>query len=95
LNGNLLPAATKFVSGEGYVWLELPPTNGLEISETQFAPDGWPVVLVGLQLRNSSPSVASFILAIQAESELIPAYPWSGTSTTPTSESLHLPDQVF
>ena len=31
-------------------------------------------------------------LAIQAESELIPAYPWSGT--TPTSESLHLPDQV-
>ena len=34
----------------------------------------------------------SFTLAIQAESELIPAYPWSGT--TPTSESLHLPDQV-
>ncbi|MGC1296278.1 MAG: hypothetical protein WA869_14680, partial [Alloacidobacterium sp.] len=37
-------------------------------------------------------SVASFTLAIQAESELIPAFPWSGT--TPTSESLHLPDQV-
>ncbi len=92
LNGNLLPAATKFVSGEGYVRLELPPTNGLEISETQFAPDGLPVVLVGVQLSNSSPSVASFTLAIQAESELIPAYPWSGT--TPTSESLHLPDQV-
>jgi hypothetical protein len=57
------------------------------------------VVLVGLQLRNSSPNVASFTLAIQAESELIPAYPWSGT--TPSSESLHqpppasnLPDQV-
>ena len=96
LNGNLLPAATKFVSGEGYVRLELPPTNGLEISETQFAPDGLPVVLVGVQLRNSNPSVASFTLAIQAESELIPAYPWSGT--TPTSESLHdppnPPDQV-
>jgi hypothetical protein len=96
LNGNLLPAATKFVSGEGYVLLELPTTNGLEISETQFAPDGLPVVLVGVQLRNSSPSVASFTLAIQAESELIPAYPWSGT--TPTSESLHDPpnpaDQV-
>jgi hypothetical protein len=92
LNGNLLPAATTFVSGEGYVRLELPTTNGLEISETEFAPDGLPVVLVGLQLSNSSPSVASFTLAIQAESELIPAYPWSGT--TPTSESLHLPDQV-
>jgi hypothetical protein len=36
LNGNPLPAATKFVSGEGYVRLELPPTDGLEISETQF-----------------------------------------------------------
>ena len=96
LNGNLLPAATKFVSGEGYVRLELPPTNGLEIGEIQFAPDGLPVVLVGVQLSNSSPSVASFTLAIQAESELIPAYPWSGTK--PTSESLHEspnpPDQV-
>jgi hypothetical protein len=92
LNDNLLPAAAKFVSGTGYVRLELPPTNGLEISETQFAPDGLPVVLVGVQLRNSNPGVNSFTLAINAESELIPAYPWSGTK--PTSESLHLPDQV-
>src|SRR5258708_23903961 len=92
LNDNLLPAAAKFVSGSGYVRLELPPTDGLEISETQFAPDGLPVVLVGVQLRNSNPGVNSFTLAIDAESELIPAYPWSGTK--PTSESLHLPDQV-
>ena len=92
LNGKLLPAAAKFVSGEGYVRLELPPTDGLEISETQFAPDGLPVVLVGVHLRNPHPGVASFTLAIQAESELIAAYPWSGTM--PTSESLHLPDQV-
>src|SRR6201982_1154474 len=92
LNDNLLPAATKFVSGEGYVRLELPTTHGLEISETQFAPDGLPVVLVGVQVSNPSPRVASFTLAIQAESELIPAFPWSGTK--PTSESLHLPDQV-
>ncbi len=91
LNDNLLPAAAKFVSGSGYVRLELPPTDGLEISETQFAPDGLPVVLVGVQLRNSNPGVNSFTLAIEAESELIPAFPWSGT--TPTSESLHLPDQ--
>ena len=92
LNDNPLPAATTFVSGTGYVRLELPPTDGLEISETQFAPDGLPVVLVGVQLRNSNPGVASFKLAIEAESELIPAYPWSGTKLT--SESLHLPDQV-
>ena len=92
LNNNPLPAAAKFVSGAGYVRLELPPTGGLEISETQFAPDGSPVVLVGVQLNNSSPGVNSFTLAIEAESELIPAFPWSGTM--PTSESLHLPDQV-
>src|SRR6516225_6679826 len=87
LNDNLLPAATKFVSGEGYVRLELPPTDELEISETQFAPDGLPVVLVGVRLRNLSPGVASSKLAIVAESELISAFPW--TSTNPTSESIH------
>jgi hypothetical protein len=97
LNDNPLPPAAKFVSGTGYVRLELPPVQGIEISETEFAPDGFapnglPVVLVGVQLRNSSLSVNSFTLAIEAESELIPAYPWSGTM--PTSESLHLPDQV-
>jgi hypothetical protein len=94
LNDNPLPPAAKFVSGTGYVRLELPPTQGIEISETEFAPDRLPVVLVGVQLRNSNPGVNSFTLAIQAESELIPAYPWSATATTPTSESLHLPDQV-
>jgi hypothetical protein len=92
LNDNPLPAAAKFVSGAGYVRLELPPTQGVGISETEFAPDGLPVMLVGVQLSNSSLGVNSFTLAIEAESELIPAYPWSGT--TPTSESLHLPDQV-
>ena len=49
LNDNPFPAATKFVSGAGYVRLELPPTNGIEISETEFAPDGLPVVLIGVQ----------------------------------------------
>jgi hypothetical protein len=92
LNGNLLPAATKFVSGTGYVRLELPQTNGLEISETQFAPDGLPVLLVGVKLRSSTPGTTSATLAIQAQSELISAFPWSGT--TPTSESVHQQDQV-
>ena len=92
LNNKPLPAAAKFVSGTGYVRLELPPTQGIQINETEFAPDGLPVVLVGVQLRNSNPGVESFTLAIDAESELIPAFPWTGTK--PTSESLHLPDQV-
>jgi hypothetical protein len=92
LNDNSFPPAAKFVSGTGYVRLELPLMNGIEISETEFAPDGLPVVLIGVRLGNPNPGNNSFTLAIEAESELIPAYPWSGT--TPTSESLHLPDQV-
>src|SRR5271165_392420 len=92
LNDNLLPPATTFVSGTGYVRLELPLTQGIEISETQFAPDGLPVVLVGVKLRSLSPGTTSAKLAIVAQSELIAAYPWSGT--TPTSESLHEQDKV-
>jgi glycogen debranching enzyme len=92
LNDQLLPLATNFVSGTGYVRLELPATQGIEISETEFAPDGLPVVLVGVRLHSLSPGTSSVRLAIEAQSELIAAYPWS--STVPTSESLHLPDQV-
>src|SRR3984957_6250266 len=92
LNDQLFPSATKFVSGTGYVRLELPATQGIEMSETEFAPDGLPVVLVGVQLHSLSPGTTSVQLAIEAESELIAAYPWS--STMPTSESLHVQDQV-
>jgi hypothetical protein len=92
LNGRLLSPATKFVSGTGYVRQEFPPAQGIEISETQFAPDGLPVVLIGVALRSSNPGTTSITLAIEAQSELIAAYPWSGT--TPSSESLHQQDQV-
>jgi hypothetical protein len=92
LNGQLLPPATTFVSGTGYVRQELPAVQGIGISETQFAPDGLPVVLVGVALSNLNPGTASITLAIEAQSELIAAYPWSGT--TPTSESRHKQDQV-
>ena len=74
LNDKLLPPATTFVSGTGYVRLELPLTQGIEISETQFAPDGLPVVLVGVKLRSLSPGTSAQ-LAIVAQSELIAAYP--------------------
>src|SRR5271165_1366057 len=86
LNGQLLPPATKFVSGTGYVRQEFPPAQGIEISEIQFAPDGLPVVLVGVDLRSLNPGTTSITLAIAAQSELIAAYPWSGTM--PTSESV-------
>jgi len=92
LNGTPLPAATKFVSGAGYVRLELPATQGMAISETQFAPDGLPVVLVGVQLQNLNTGTTSSELAITAQSEMITSFPWSGTN--PTSESVHQQDAV-
>ena len=92
INGQLLPLATTFVSGTGYVRQELPAVQGIEISETEFAPDGLPVVLVGVDLQSLNPGTKSITLAIAAQSELIAAYPWSGT--TPTSASMHQQDQV-
>ena len=92
LNGTPLPAATKFVSGAGYVRLELPATQGMAISETQFAPDGLPVVLVGVQLQNLNTGTTSSELAITAQSEMITSFPWSGTN--PTSEFVHQQDAV-
>jgi hypothetical protein len=92
LNGQLLPPATTFVSGTGYVRQELPAVQNITVSETQFAPDGVPVVLIGLHLQSSQSGTTTVQLAIVAQSELIAAYPWS--STTPTSADLHQQDQV-
>ena len=52
LDNTALPAAEKFTSGPGFVQLNLPVTSGLEITQTEFAPDGLPVVLIGLELQN-------------------------------------------
>jgi hypothetical protein len=83
INGQPFPSANMFTSGAGYVEFEYPEINGLQITRTVFAPDGIPVVLVGLSLRNASNQTQSFRLLLEATSELIAAYPWS--RTTPTS----------
>jgi hypothetical protein len=53
--GSALPAAQQFTSGPGFVQLNFPTTNGLQITRTEFAPDGLPVVLVGLRSRIHRP----------------------------------------
>jgi hypothetical protein len=92
LNGQTLPAATKFVSGTGYVRLEIPQTAGVNITRTEFAPDGLPVLLVGIKLSNPDSQTKSVTLAIQAQSEMIAPYPWQ--TTIPSSDELHQQDQV-
>jgi glycogen debranching enzyme len=94
LDGFAFPAATKFTSGPGFVRLDYPATsNGLQISETEFAPDGLPVALIGLSIHNGSSAPASTKLAFQPISEILPAYPW--TTTVQTSDSLDQADSVM
>jgi glycogen debranching enzyme len=93
LDGLAFPAATNFTSGPGFVRMDYPAaSNGWQISETEFAPDGLPVALIGLSIHNGSSAAASTQLAFQPISEILPAFPW--TSTTPTSDSLDQADSV-
>jgi hypothetical protein len=93
LDGSALPAATKFTSGPGFVQLDYPATSrGLQISQTEFSPDGQPVALIGLSIHNGSNATASTSLTFAPISEILPAFPW--TSTVPTSDSLDQADLV-
>jgi hypothetical protein len=92
LDNTLFPAAEKFTSGPGFVQLDLPVTSGLKIIRTEFAPDGLPVVLISLQVQNAGAQPKSTALIFQPTSEILPAYPWSGT--TPTSDQLDQADNV-
>lgn len=87
-----LPPANRFTSAPGFVRFDYPGVNGIEVTRTTFSPDGLPAVLVGLTLRNGSGATRTFDFSILATSELVSAYPWSGT--VPTFDDLHQPDQV-
>jgi hypothetical protein len=87
-----LPAAQQFTSGPGFVQLNFSAPNGLQVTRTEFAPDGVPVVLVGLQMQNTSSQSISTTLGLQPVSHILPAYPWSGT--TPSSAQLDKQDNV-
>jgi hypothetical protein len=90
INGQWIGPATSFTSGFGYAQMALPTTgtNKLNITRTDFVPDGRRAVEFGLTLTasNSSP----FTLNVDAHSELMSAYPWG--FTTPDQTSFNLPD---
>jgi len=95
LGGTALPAVQKFTSAPGFVRLDYPVsgvTSGLQISRTEFSPDGLPVALIGLEIQNTTAQPASTTLAFQPTSEILPAYPWS--DTTLTSDQLDQKDNV-
>ena len=73
--------ATRFTSGRGYVRYELPPVNGVKMTRTDFAPDGVRGALFGLTLVGSG----THTVKVDVHSELLPAYPWSGSEGHPTA----------
>jgi len=91
INGQWIGPATRFTSGFGYVRMALPATGGVQLTRTDFAPDGRRAVEIGLTL--SAPSQAAHLsLNVDAHSELMSAYPWG--FTTPNQLAFNLPDKA-
>jgi hypothetical protein len=77
--------ATKFRSGWGYTEMDLPTTAGLELSRTDFAPDGGRAVLFGLHVHNPGAAERTATVMVDAHSELLTAYPWGFSGVSPNA----------
>lgn len=88
INGDWIGPARRTTSGWGYVRADLPTTNGVRASRTDFVPDGVSGVLVGLSLRANRTRTVT--LRADAHSELLGSYPWGETS--PSQKTVNLPD---
>ena len=71
--------------------MALPSTGGVQLTRTDFAPDGRRAVEFGLTLTAGS-QAANVNLNVDAHSELMSAYPWG--STTPDQTTFNLPDKA-
>jgi glycogen debranching enzyme len=91
LDGQWIPQAAKFTSGAGYAQMQFPTTAGLNVTRTEFSPDGSPVVLVGLTLQNPDSASKSVKLTMDARSEIMAAYPWGWT--TPNAKEFNGADE--
>ena len=90
INGDWIGPATQTTSGWGYVRADLPVTNGVQASRTDFVPDGVSGALVGLSLR--ADRTRTIRLRVDAHSELLGSYPWG--ETTPSQTLANLPDSA-
>jgi hypothetical protein len=77
--------ATEFRSGWGYSEMDLPATAGLELSRTDFAPDGGRAVLFGLHIHNPGAGERTVAVKVDAHSELLGAYPWGFGGNSPNA----------
>jgi hypothetical protein len=80
-------SATRFTSGTGFVQMELAGPGGSRIRRTDVLPDGGRATLVALTFSGPTRRIT---LAVDAHSELLPAYPWGWT--TPGAQAVNLSD---
>src|SRR5205823_1408196 len=76
--------ATKFTSGWGYTRYQLPDTDGLKLTRTDFAPDAHRAVLFDLKLTNPG-ATRTVTVKVDAHSELMGAYPWGFSGVVPNA----------
>ena len=88
INGDWIGKATKTTSGWGYVRADLPTTNGVSASRTDFVPRGVSGALVGLSLQ--AERTRTITLAADAHSELMSSYSWG--ETNPSQINVNLAD---
>ena len=77
--------ATRFTSGRGYTRYTLPALEGLRLRRTDFVPDGRRAALFGLELSNPASGDKTVTVKVDVHSELMGAYPWTGTKVPPTA----------
>ncbi len=77
--------ATTFTSGQGYTRYSLKPMGGLLLRRTDFVPDGRRAALFGLELANPTTAAKTVTVKVDTHSELLGAYPWSGSTGHPTA----------
>jgi hypothetical protein len=82
-------AATRTTAGWGYTRTSYEKVDQVTVERTDFVPDGTRATLVGLTL--TSPQPRTVPLALDAQSELMSAYPWGWT--TPDAGTFNLPDK--
>ncbi|BCJ48850.1 hypothetical protein Asp14428_03250 [Actinoplanes sp. NBRC 14428] len=85
-NGSWLRAG-RFTTGAGYTTMDLTGPGGLTVQRVDVVPDGGRAALIGLRFP---PRAGTVRLTVDAHSELLAAYPWSGT--TPGQGVVNLPD---
>ena len=72
-------ATTRYTRGWGYERYSFQPVDGVSAERVDFVPDGTRAAVIGLTLR-AERGARTVPLAMDAHSELMPAYPWGWTT---------------